>query len=63
MAPLSPSGLHIEGSPRTVGLQLESDGNALADEQLEPEYHRVYPNGKECGGACQQAVVTVQLAP
>ena len=25
------------------------------------EYQAVYPNGRRCGGACEQAVVTVQL--
>lgn len=30
-------------------------------QEFTPRYEKVYPNGRRCGGACQQGTVTFQL--
>lgn len=30
-------------------------------QQFQPEYETLYPNGRRCGPACEQATVTLQL--
>ena len=30
-------------------------------QQFQPDYDKLYPNGRRCGPACEQATVTVQL--
>ena len=30
-------------------------------QQFEPRYEKLYPNGRRCGAACEQARVTIEL--
>jgi hypothetical protein len=43
-----------------VTLRLTTAEGTITQE-FQPQYQNVYPNGRDCGGACRQATVTIQL--
>lgn len=49
----------FEGHDVTV--RVTTAAGVRTQEFSDVEYEAVYPNGRRCGGACQQATVTVQL--
>lgn len=44
-----------------VVVRVTTAAGVRTQEFLDVEYEAVYPNGRRCGGACEQASVTVQL--
>ena len=56
------NGFVFEGNPNLVALSLDS-ADLQGTAEWSPEYATFYPNGEECGGACQTAQQTVVLGP
>jgi hypothetical protein len=52
-------GLHVEGTPESVQIQVQRDGTNVADADLSPTYQVVQPNGPECEPTCHSAAVDV----
>ncbi len=44
-----------------VTVRVTTAAGVRTQEFPDVEYEAVYPNGRRCGGACEQATVTVQL--
>jgi hypothetical protein len=53
--------ISLQGTPGELRVVQTVDGVALLDEAMVPAYQAVYPNGPECGGACQQATASWTL--
>jgi len=51
------SRLAVTGTPARFQLSVVRDGETVLDQEVEPAYRDVYPNGPECGGACRQATL------
>ncbi len=57
-------GFTVSGVYETATVRfLAEDGTLLGERSFEPEYDGDYPNGEECGAACQAARADVQIAP
>ncbi len=52
-------GLHVEGTPKSVQLQVHRDDTVVAGANLSPEYQTLQPNGPECEPTCHSAAVDV----
>jgi hypothetical protein len=52
-------GLHVEGTPKSVQIQVQRDGAPVADADLSPKYQVVQPNGPDCEPTCHSAAVDV----
>jgi hypothetical protein len=53
------SGVYEAATVRLLG----EDGTLLGERSFEPEYDGDYPNGEDCGAACQVAQADVHIAP
>ena len=52
-------GLHVEGTPKSVQIQVHRDKALVADADLSPKYQVVQPNGPDCEPTCHSAAVDV----
>jgi hypothetical protein len=52
-------GLHVEGTPKSVQIQVHRDKSVVADADLSPEYQIVQPNGPDCPPTCHSAAANV----
>jgi hypothetical protein len=52
-------GLHVEGTPKSVQIQVHRDKALVADADLSPKYQEVQPNGPHCPPTCHSAAVDV----
>ena len=52
-------GLHVEGTPKSVQIQVHRDKALVADADLSPKYQEVQPNGPDCPPTCHSAAVDV----
>lgn len=52
-------GLHVEGAPKSVQIQVHRDKALAADADLSPTYQVVQPNGPDCPPTCNTAAVEV----
>ena len=52
-------GLHVEGTPKSVQIQVHRDKALAADADLSPTYQEVQPNGPDCPPTCHSAAVDV----
>jgi hypothetical protein len=50
-------GLHVEGTPASVQVQVHRDDALVADADLSPKYQTVQPNGPDCEPTCHSASV------
>lgn len=48
-------GLHVEGTPKSVRIQVHRDKALVADADLSPKYQEVQPNGPDCPPTCHSA--------
>ena len=48
--------------PAQVSVEVRRDGALLSTESVAPSYRTSYPNGEECGPACQHADQTLTVA-
>lgn len=53
--------INYAGQLDTLTLTLEDSRGGYTPLQVTPEYQGVYPDGKNCGGGCQQATTDVSL--
>ena len=54
--------LEVPGTPASLMLAVQRGGAPLASKSLDLQYTAFYPNGRACGGACQEASVTLTVA-
>jgi hypothetical protein len=52
-------GLHVEGTPKSVQIQVHRDEALAADADLSPKYQETHPNGAHCPPTCHSAAVDV----
>ena len=52
-------GLHVEGTPKSVQIQVHRDKALVADADLSPKYQVTQPNGPDCPPTCNSAAVDV----
>ena len=52
-------GLHVEGTPKSVQIQVHRDKALVADADLSPKYQELQPNGPDCPPTCHSAAVDV----
>lgn len=52
-------GLHVEGAPKSVQIQVHRDKALVADADLSPKYQVTQPNGPDCPPTCNSAAVDV----
>lgn len=52
-------GLHVEGTPKSVQIQVHRDKALVADADLSPKYQVVQPNGPDCEPTCHSAAADV----
>lgn len=52
-----PPVLFLSGTPKSVDVTLEVEGETWIEQKLTPVYAPFYPNGEECEPVCQQATV------
>ena len=52
-------GVHVEGAPKSVQIQVHRDKALVADADLSPKYQEVQPNGPDCPPTCHSAAVDV----
>jgi hypothetical protein len=50
-----------QGTPAALDVKLDLDGMLLVDESHDLVYEEYFPNGPECGPACRQANVEIDI--
>jgi hypothetical protein len=56
-----PDGIIVRELPEQLTVRfLDEDGTVLGEGALSPDYEERYPNGEECGAACEQGEAVVQ---
>jgi hypothetical protein len=48
-------GMHVEGTPKSVQIQVHRDKTLVADADLSPKYQETQPNGPNCPPTCHSA--------
>jgi len=54
--------LEVPGTPSSVQVQIDRDGQSILDESVQPKYREMRPNGEGCEPVCERSSAELTLS-